>query len=79
MNTKECMFKPICPTTNYWVEEKKDFIVSTCNTNCHKLCTSFEALTRQRLTPDSTEWQRILKYYEERKKQFPPYGIIKNE
>lgn len=72
----ECEYKEICPTTNFWVEEKKDFIKEVCNTEEHKKCTTRQDYIDLGITKDSEEWKKIVKYYIERKRQFPPYGLI---
>lgn len=75
----ECEFKEICPTPNYWVEKQKDFIERTCNTEEHKICLQRTSFVAQNLTKGSEEWKRIVEYFEERKKKYPPYGVINLE
>jgi len=72
----ECEFKEICPTTNYWVEEKKEFIREVCNTREHKCCIQQQDFVNQKLTKNSEEWKKIVEYFKLRKQQYPPYGII---
>lgn len=72
----QCKFQPICPTTNFWVEEKADYIKSVCKTAECNNCLQHQELVREGLTEQSIEWQRRVKHFEDRRKQFPPYGVM---
>jgi len=73
---KECEFQEICPTTNYWVEDKKDFIEEVCKTRKCVDCIQRLDFINEDIRKGSEEWQKRVKYFEERRKMYPPYGII---
>jgi len=77
MSQKECEYQEICPTTNFWIEEKKAFIASTCKTRDCILCTLRISFKTQKIEKGTEEWNRIVRFFLERRKQFPPYGLIK--
>jgi putative component of membrane protein insertase Oxa1/YidC/SpoIIIJ protein YidD len=72
----ECEFQPICSTTNFWVVEKADFIKEVCKTEEHVNCLHCLDFVNQGIKKDSEEWKKIVKFFEERCKQFPPHGVI---
>ena len=75
---KECQFKEICPTTNFWVEEKADFIKATCDSKMHAICTQHISFEATGITKGDTLWTEMVAMYAERKKKYPPHGVIRS-
>jgi len=72
----ECQYKQICPTTNYWLEDNKEYINDICNTKLHTECVQFKTCESLNIKKDSKEWKRMISYFEERKRLYPPHGIM---
>jgi hypothetical protein len=73
----ECEYQKICPTTNFWVEEKKKFIETVCKASECAFCVMRGNFEAQGIGKNAEEWNRLVNFYAERKKQFPPHGVIK--
>lgn len=74
----KCEFQEICPTTNFWVKEKKDYIKTVCNTEESRKCVQRMSLVAQKIRKGTEEWESRVKHFEERRKLFPPHGLIQN-